>query len=207
MSYRRIMECLSDAVVAVLVLIGLLADSATAQVVTSPSGSVLGTGRGPDAGEQALLDQLIDEIDLADPGFKQEFQAWQAAGGEVGLLTGGFAVKGKVKAAGVADSDTILIYAGDSPDRSQAKARLYHEFMHAKRGWQLGGGAYAVDPCGHAGIWADTIHFMLIPCDIDRDVTCAQFRTMLRIYKGYAAMCGPGAPACVISSPPLCCKK
>jgi len=189
-----------------LVLLGpLLSTSVFADLTVSHGGVNYGEGRALDAGEQSLLGELVDEIDLADPGFKQEFEAWQAAGGEVGVLTKGLAVQGGLK--GLADEGTILISAGDSPDRSQAKARLYHEFMHAKRGWQQGGGSHAVDDCTHAGFWADTIHFMIIPCEVDGGVSCAQFKTMLSRYNYYAARCGSGAPACVISAPPPCCKK
>jgi len=102
-------------------------------------------------------------------------------------------------------TDTILISIDDKPDWSMKKARLLHEFMHAQRGWLLGGDSHAVDDCTHAWIWAETIHSMLIPCEVDGNVTCAQFQAMLNEYESFADACGPTAAECVIDAPPPCC--
>lgn len=178
------------------------ASRAHADYTLTTGSNVDATGRALSSGEQALLDQMVDEIDAALPGWKEDFEEWQAAGGEVGVLTGGEGM-GVLKSG--ADSDTILISIDDHPDWSMKKARLLHEFMHAQRGWLLGGDSHAVDACTHAWIWAETIHSMLIPCDIDGNVTCAQFQAMLNEYEAFAEDCGPTAAGCVISSPPPCC--
>jgi len=81
------------------------ASHAYADYALTTGSNVDGTGRALSAGEQALLDQMVDEIDAALPGWKADFEAWEAAGGKVGVLTGGEGV-GVLKSGADADGTT-----------------------------------------------------------------------------------------------------
>lgn len=173
-----------------LVLLLASAPSSMAQGTISfllPPHGLVAEGLVQPTGANSFISLMVDDIDIAEPGFKTRFNAWVVGGGQVATLDTGVA---RILSFAAINNgvDQIYLNVHPMPTAHELRIRLRHEFWHIENGGFL-------DDCQHACCYLGDLEAALAWCQMGHPIKCSQLWFLLDKMLEHNRRC-LGVPAC-----------